>query len=71
MDINGYPEFNTHYRLLQKIFNLLSILNTFNIKIEIIKIPSHSGIEENHIADFIANRGHRYRKIVNMVNQNL
>ena len=56
MDINGYPEFDTHYRLLQKIFNLLSILNTFNIQIEIIKIPSHSGIEENHIVDFIANR---------------
>ena len=56
LNINGYPEFNTHYRLLQKIFSLLSILNTFNINIEIIKIPSHSGIEENHIVDYIANR---------------
>ena len=56
LDINGYPEFDVHYRLLQKIFKMLSKLNKFNIMMDIIKIPSHSGIEENNTVDYIANR---------------
>ena len=54
MDINGYPEFDDHYRLLQKIFGLLSKLHHLNIEIEIVKIPSHCGIQENRIVDHIA-----------------
>ena len=56
LNINGYPEYDDHYRLLQKIFRLLTKLKSFNILVEIIKIPSHSGIMENHTVDAIANR---------------
>ena len=57
LNINGYPDFDDHYRLLQKIFKILSNLHSHNIKLELIinKIPSHSGIEENNLVDFIAN----------------
>ena len=54
MNINGYPEFDDHYRLLSKIFRLISKLIPFNINIEIVKIPSHCGIDENRIVDHIA-----------------
>ena len=56
LNINGYLDYDDHYRLLQKIFKILSKLNAFNVKLEIIKIPSHSGIEENNTVDFIAKR---------------
>ena len=63
MDINGYPEFDDHYRLLLKIFRLLSQLKFFNIDIEIIKIPSHCGIEENRIVDHTANEAASIAKL--------
>ena len=56
MDINGYPEFDYYYKLLEKIFESMNILSKYNIWIEIIKIPSHSGINGNTIADTLANK---------------
>ena len=56
MDINGYPEFDCHYRLLGKIFDLINKLYNYGINIFILKIPSHCGIEENETVDAISNR---------------
>ena len=56
MDINGYPQFDNHYKLIQKIFDLLTKLEKHGVNIEIIKIPSHDGIIENNTADAIAKR---------------
>ena len=40
LNINGYPEYDDHYRLIQKIFNITARLELFNVSIEIVKIPS-------------------------------
>ena len=71
LNINGYPEFDDHYRLMQKIFKIVSKLSVYGIVIEIVKIPSHSGIEENTLADHIANRAASIAKDCKYGNSNI
>ena len=56
MSINGYPEFDYYYNLLNDIFGLSNILSNYNVNIELVKIPSHSGINGNRMADRFANK---------------
>ena len=51
---NGYPEYDYYYKLLQIIFELIHMLNKYNVKINIFKINSHKGIKGNEIADGLA-----------------
>ena len=54
LDINGYPQYQYYYKLINKMNELANRLYIFNICINIIKIPSHVGIEGNEIADELA-----------------
>ena len=54
MNINGYPEFDYYYKLLNDIFSLSNILANYHVNIELVKIPSHSGIFGNRMADKFA-----------------
>ena len=53
LNINGYPKLN-YYMLIQNIFKLCKVLSQYQINVNIIKIPSHSGIEGNEMADAVA-----------------
>lgn len=63
LNINGYPQFDTHYNLIQKIFKLLKSLEKLNVDIEIIKIASHDGIIENIATDSIANNSNNSKRL--------
>ena len=54
LDIGWYPDYQYYYRVIDQIYELVNELNNFNVKINIIKIPSHIGIRGNTIADTLA-----------------
>ena len=54
LDINGYPQYQYYYDLINQMNDLANQLNNFNIVINIVKIPSHSGITGNTIVDALA-----------------
>ena len=54
LDINGYPQYQYYYQIINQIYKLLNHLNNYNVNINIIKIPSHIGIKGNQIADTLA-----------------
>ena len=55
--IDGYAKYQYYYELLNEIFIIIDKLNKIiNIKIEINKVKSHSGILGNEVVDNIAKR---------------
>ena len=54
LDMNGYPQYQYYYELINQIFYLSNQLNQLNVFINIIKIPSHMGINGNEIVDALA-----------------
>ena len=54
LSINGYPQSNYMYKLMNKINRFGWLLHRYNISINLIKLPSHSGIFGNQVADNLA-----------------
>ena len=56
---DGYPKYNYYYKLMEAIIEIIYniVALNCNIKIEIIKVKSHTGIEGNEIVDGIAKKG--------------
>ena len=54
LDINGYPQYQYYYQIINQMFKIINRLNKFNIDINIIKVSSHIGIHGNRMADILA-----------------
>ena len=54
LNINGYPQYQYYYELINQMNKMASDLNHYNVHINLIKIPSHKGIFGNEIADELA-----------------
>ena len=56
LSMDGYPQLNYYYNLIDKMNNLANILNSYNIDINIFKVSSHKGLYGNEMADILANQ---------------
>ena len=54
LNIDGYPQFQYYYQIINQIYKLLNQLKNYNVHINIIKVSSHIGIKGNQIADILA-----------------
>ena len=56
LNMTSYPKHNYLYRIIDECIGYCNILDFYNIKLEIVKIRSHSGINGNKLADLYANQ---------------
>ena len=54
LSIDGYPKYDYYYKLMERIINLINLLDNYNINLNIIKIRSHQNIDGNEEADRLA-----------------
>ena len=54
LDINGYPQLQYYYQIINLILKLMNQLNEYNVDINMIKVSSHIDIKGSQIADTLA-----------------
>ena len=65
--LSGIPKFDYYYQIMTEIIEIINNINEIaNIKIKIIKVKSHIGVEGNEIVDAIAKQAAKLAAIVKM-----
>ena len=54
LDLKGYPKLQYYYDIVNDIYGIIQQFDMLNVTINVIKVPSHTGIEENDKVDALA-----------------